>query len=95
MTQPPLTEARNITGLPAGLPRDWIAREISPNTPFPDEPSVMIPPGVYLLGGFTGDLEDGANLVLRIEQALGGEEDELTHLDLARALADRLNGGGR
>lgn len=80
-----------------GLPRDWVANEVGPDTPYVDEPTEMVPPGVYLLGGFTGDLEDGPQLMLRVEHALDDDTDDerWTPLSLAQAVADRLNGGVR
>lgn len=80
-----------------GLPRDWVANEVGPNTPYVDEPSVMVPTGTYLLGGFTDDPEDGPQLMLRVEHALDNDSDdaEWTPLSLAQAVADRLNGGPR
>lgn len=85
-----------MTAEPApGLPRDWCASEVAPGTPYRDEPSVMVPPGVYLLGGFTDDPEDGPQLMLRVEHALDNTSDDekWTPLSLAQAVADRLNGG--
>lgn len=86
--QPPATSA---------LPRDWVAKEVGPNTPYVDEPSEMVPPGVYLLGGFTDDPEDGPQLMLRVEHALDNASDDesWTPLSMAQAVADRLNGGNR
>jgi hypothetical protein len=86
--QPPAT---------AALPRDWVANEVGPNTPYVDEPTEMVPPGVYLLGGFTSEPEDGPQLMLRVEHALDDDTDDerWTHLSLAQAVADRLNGGAR
>lgn len=79
------------------LPRDWVANEVGPDTPYVDEPSVMVPTGTYLLGGFTDDPEDGPQLMLRVEHALDNDSDdaEWTPLSLAQAVADRLNGGPR
>jgi hypothetical protein len=80
-----------------GLPRDWIANEAGPHTRYVDEPSVLVPPGAYLHGGFTDDPEDGAQLMLRVEYALDNDTGDAkwTDLSLAQAVADRLNGGVR
>lgn len=81
----------------AGLPRDWRAVEITPGTPYPDEPSETIPPGWYVTGGHPAEpsVDEGARLVLRVEQAIGPDDTVLTDETLAKAVADRLNGGAR
>lgn len=50
------------------LPRDWRVDEIGAGTPYADEPTEMIPPGVYLAAGFTDDPEDGPGLILQVER---------------------------
>lgn len=89
-----ITAMRSASTVGDSLPRDWRAVEVHPGTPYVDEPSVMVPPGVYLAGGFSDDPEDGADLILRVEQALD-VDDRWSHLSLAKAVADRLNRGAR
>jgi hypothetical protein len=80
---------------PAGtdLPRDWRAVHIPPGTPFWDEPSETQPPGWFVFGGFSDDQEEGAAFVLSVEQALDRNETGMSLERLAKAVADKLNGG--
>jgi hypothetical protein len=75
------------------LPRDWRAAHIPPGTPFWDEPSETQPPGWFVFGGFTEDQEEGAAFVLSVEQALDRDETGMSLGRLAKAVAEKLNGG--
>lgn len=77
------------------LPRDWRVNEIDPGTPYAGESTEMIPPGVYLAAGFTGDPEDGPGLILKVEQVSGRGDEDPDMVGVARQIADRLNGGVR
>jgi len=57
--------------------------KVEPGTPYPDEPSVTIDPGWYVIG-WSDDNDECAELILKVDQA---EDEEAA----ARFVAERLS----
>lgn len=73
------------------LTHEWRAVEVKPNTPYWDEPSEMMDPGWFVVGGpKSDDPEESAPLILKVE--LATEDSGYTLQTLAHAVASALRG---
>ncbi|MEV8610233.1 hypothetical protein AB0383_20290 [Amycolatopsis sp. NPDC051373] len=81
---------RGSFGTFAGVRVQYRAGEVLPNTPYPDEPSEMIPPGWYVIGRAVDDHAED-QVVIAIDEAFGDDGEDLRG-QIAEAVAAGLNG---
>ena len=68
----------------------WSTTVIQPNTPYPDEPTEMIPPGVYLFGQDPdADPEDGPVVTFTVAAVAGFKAEDIG-ADRSLAVAEQL-----